>query len=198
MSQVTGPMRYLERGIAVALVIGCASCSRRAAVEEPRPAKGEPSFAAQAEAVRRGESEQIRLDHTLVDDEQLGALAGLEDKLRRINLSQTSITDAGLAEIGAMHRLEQLRLASGRISDEGLAALAKLKNLRHLHLIDAPITDAGVAHLAGLKELSSLYLDGTKVTDEGMAKLVEALPGVHLHFDGGHHRGDPRGKNHEH
>jgi hypothetical protein len=150
----------------------------------------EAGFAVQAASVREGHSEQIRLDHTVVGDEQLGALDGLEDKLRRINLSHSHITDAGLARIAGMRRLEQLRLASDRVTDEGLACLAQLKELRHLHLIGMPITDEGLVHLEALAGLSSLYLDGTKLTEEGAGRLVEALGDVHLHFDGGHYPGD--------
>ncbi|MEX0677869.1 MAG: hypothetical protein WD063_12380 [Pirellulales bacterium] len=158
----------------------------------------EPSFLAQAEAVREGRSEQIRLDHTSVGDRQLDELDGLEDKLRRINLSHSDITDAGLERIAHMRKLIQLRLASDRVTDAGLACLTELKELKHLHLIDAPIGDAGLEHLEKLKDLESLYLDGTRATDAGMSRLVEGLPGVHVHFDGGHHRADPHADDHEH
>jgi hypothetical protein len=179
----------------VLVAAGLVACGQQA---RPRPQTiSEPSFAEQAAAVRAGTSEQIRLDHTHVDDEQLGELAGLQDKLRRINLSRSVISDAGLARLAQMHRLVQLRIASPRITDSGLVELARLRELEHLHLI-APLSDAGLVHLQKLKGLSSLYLDGTEASEAGMAALVEALPGVHLHFDGGHHAGDPRGTDHPH
>jgi Leucine Rich repeat len=184
--------------VVFALVLATAGCSRRDGGEKPHVELTEPGFAAQAEAVRQGRSDAIRLDHTLVRDEQLDELDGLEDKLRRLNLSQTHISDAGLARIAGMRKLEQLRLASDRVTDAGLARLVDLKELRHLHLIGMPISDEGLTHLHALAGLESLYLDGTKATDEGMARLVEALPLVHLHFDGGHHRGDPHAANHKH
>ena len=150
----------------------------------------EASFSAQAAAVRDGRSEQIRLDHAPVSDDDLRHLAGLEDKLLRINLSRTTISDQGLAQISEMKQLEHLRLASPQITDAGVEVLHNLKQLRHLHLIDVPLTDAGLTHLHGLKSLQSLYLDGTRGSEQGMTELVEALPGVHLHFDGGHHHED--------
>jgi hypothetical protein len=159
---------------------------------------GEPGFAAQVDAVRRGQSDQIRLDHTAVTDEHLNELAGLEDKLRRINLSNSHISDAGMARISDMRKLEQLRLSSDRVTDAGLACLVNLKKLRHLHLIGMPITDSGLAHLHALTGLRSLYLDGTKTTEDGIGRLVKALPEVHLHYEGGHHRSDSRGADHEH
>jgi len=122
---------------------GCQDPSR----ETPPAPAPEASFAEQAEAVRRGASDQIRVDQGRVTDEQLDALDGLQDKLRRINLSHTEVTDAGLSRIAGMRKLIQLRLASNRITDAGLECLEQLKELRHLHLIDAPIGDAGLEHL---------------------------------------------------
>ena len=181
---------------AAALLVAGFGCTRRGP-PEPVAAPSEPTFAEQADAVRAGRSEQIRVDQALVTDEQLVELDGLEDKLRRLNLSKTTITDEGLARIAGLRRLEQLRLASSAITDAGLADLAQLSKLRHLHLIDAPVTDAGLEHLRPLTGLKSLYLDGSRASDEGMNRLVEALPDVHLHFDGGHHRHDMHADDHQ-
>jgi hypothetical protein len=158
----------------------------------------EPSFKAQAQAVRDGQSKQIRLDHRPVADSDLVELEGLEDKLMRINLSRTSITDDGLKRISRMHGLEQLRLASPRVTDAGLECLSELKQLRFLHLIGMPITDAGLDRLHSLTSLESLYLDDTQATEGGIGRLLAAMPNVHLHFGGQHHPLDPHGKDHTH
>ena len=186
---------FRRRGVglmvySVAIAVGLPACTDAVPTGRPPAERAEPGFAAQAAAVRRGESDQIRLDHTPVDDQTLHALDGLQDKLRRINLSHSNITDAGLAQIVEMRKLIQLRLASDRLTDAGLECLVKLSELRHLHLIDAPITDAGLEWLHALKNLESLYLDGTRATDDGIGRLADGLPEVHLHIDGGHHRAD--------
>lgn len=157
------------------------------------PAAAEANLAAQCKAVQEGHSREIRLDRTPVHDADVAQIVSLADKLQDLNLSQTDITDRGLAEICACEGLEQLRLASPRITDDGLKPLARLKKLRHLHLIGAPLTDEGLAHLQTLSQLDSLYLDGISATDEGIEKLIKALPQVHVHIDGGHHRGDAQG-----
>jgi Leucine Rich repeat len=180
----------------VLAVVAGASCSRR--VDEDVDHAHEPSFAEQAQTVRDGRSTQIRLDTTEVDDDDLRHLEGLQEKLRRVNLSRTHITDAGLARLCAMRRLEQLRLASPNVHDEGLKNLQGLKNLRFLHLISTPITDAGLDQLHTLTSLESLYLDDTKVTDEGLGRLVAVLPKVHLHIDDHHHPLDPHAGEHSH
>ncbi len=173
------------------------ACSPRV-VEPPSIETHEDSFAEQARAVRDGRSTQIRLDAAEVTDDDLNHLRGLEDKLRRINLSRTRVTDDGLKLLGTMHKLEQLRLSGPNISDAGLKAVAQLSGLRFLHLIDAPITDVGLDQLHSLDHLESLYLDGTRVTDEGLGRLVAAMPGVHLHIDDHHHRLDPHAADHSH
>jgi hypothetical protein len=193
-----GPMVRRILPVTLVLLAVCCGCTEQAPSRPAHETPSEPSFAAQAAAVRAGESTQIRLDHSVVTDADLNQLTGLEDKLRRINLSRTEITSEGMKRLGTMHQLEQLRLASVRVDDAGLAPLADLKQLRFLHLLDMPITGAGIDHLHGLTALESLYLDGTKVSDEALARLLAALPGVHLHIDDHHHRLDPHAADHAH
>ena len=182
----------------LAIALGLPACNDLPRSEPAVNRASEASFAEQAEAVREGRSDQIRLEHTSAGDKQLAELDGLEDPLRRINISHSDITDAGLARIARMRNLIQLRLASEKVTDAGLACLEELEELRHLHLIDMPISDTGLVHLHELKNLESLYLDRTRTTDDGKKRLVEALPGVHVHFDGGHHRVDPQALDHGH
>lgn len=167
-----------------------AGCSPATPTCPPESTPPEASFNEQAERVREGRSNLIRLDRTPVADADLAALGGLEDRLQRLNLSNTELTDEGLAQLAKFKSLVQLRVRSRRITDQGLAALVQLPVLKHLHLIDAPITDAGLQHLHGLKSLSSLYLDQTQGTAEGFAQLEKALPKAHLHVDGGHPPGN--------
>jgi hypothetical protein len=191
--------RRRRTGFLLALIVAAASglaCSKAPQSESDK--HPEPSLANQAQAVREGKSEQIRLDHVLVTDDDLRHLDGLEDSLLRINLSRTEITNDGLARLSHFPRLEQLRLASSRIDDAGLLYLAELKHLRFLHLIDVPLSDAGLEHLHPLESLESLYLDGTRASDDAKSRLVEALPNVHVHFDGGHHRHDSHAVDHKH
>jgi hypothetical protein len=164
------------------LVLSATGCSRARERDHPVANLPEPSLAEQAQAVREGRSNQIRLDRTLVVDRDLELLSGLESQLLRINFSRTEITDEGLERLGQMESLEQLRLASQRITDAGLVGLKQLEHVRFLHLID----------------MESLYLDGTSVTDDGIQRLVAALPQVHLHIDDHHHRLDPHGAEHSH
>ncbi len=184
------------------VALALTSCSREAppvgnaSVEAKRDAV-EATFAEQAEAVSAGTGDSIRLDETLVTDLDIANLAGLDDKLRRINLSHTDLTDAMLKRLTRCEQLEQLRIASPRFTDEGLAVLAEMPRLRYLHLVGSPLADGAVPHLKRLTGLSALYLDGTEITLDGKRELRDALPDTHIHFDGGHYRGDPGADSHE-
>ena len=175
----------------VATAMTATSCMRQPMSSVPSADPPEATLAQQAESVRAGRSDEIRLDRTLVVNEDLKELHDLSGNLRRINFSRTEVSDAGLVEICRCEHLVQLRLSCPRITNDGLALIAELKEMRFLNLINAPITDAGLAHLRGLKQLESLYLDGSNASDEGIERLIQELPDVHLHMDGGHHRSDP-------
>ena len=162
---------------------------------QEKPAS-EPTWQAAVDAVRRGDSVEIRLNSTPIEDAQLADLAGLTE-LRRINLPRSQISDQGLERIvQEVPLLEQLRLGSPQITDVGLASIAQLKQLRFLHLIDVPLTDAGLKHLEQMTWLESFYLDGGNVTDAGLSALIEALPELHFHRDQQHLPGDPRSDGH--
>ncbi len=162
------------------------------------PARSEPSLAEQVSAVRDGQSDEIRVAHTVVTDDDLSQLDGLEDRLARVNFSRTEITNQGLDRLCQFPHLMQLRLASTHLDDHALASLASLKELRHLHLMDAPITDAGLESLRALKNLESLYLDRTQVSDEARRRFEEEMAGVHVHFDNGHYALGPPRDDHDH
>jgi hypothetical protein len=179
-------------------ILSAPGCGEPAPSGAPTRERSEATLVEQTKAVREGRADTVRLDHTLVRDEDLAPLADTKSSLRHINFSHTEITDAGLARICESPALEQLRLSSPRVTDAGLAHIARLKHLRFLHLLGMPITDAGLDRLHPLTSLESLYLDDTRVTDAGLARLIKALPRVHLHIDERHHPLDPHADDHTH
>jgi hypothetical protein len=97
-------------------------------------------------------------------------------KLRMLELVDTNMTDAGLAQLAGLKHLEFLSLSGTDITDAGLEHLKGLTKLQTLWLAGTQVTDAGLEHLKGLTQLQVLYLAETKVTDEGVKKLQQALP----------------------
>jgi hypothetical protein len=78
-------------------------------------------------------------------------LKGLTN-LKRLDLINVDITDAGMPNLAGLAKLEQLSLTFNNISD------------------------AGLEHLNGLKSLKNLELDDTKVTQQGIDKIKKSVP----------------------
>src|SRR3972149_6131324 len=71
-------------------------------------------------------------------------LAGLTG-LQFLSLSDTSVTDAGLAHLELLTGLWELHLGSTEITGPGLEHLKGLTGLKWLNLADTQVTEAGLA-----------------------------------------------------
>jgi hypothetical protein len=93
-----------------------------------------------------------------------------------VDLSESKVTDAGLANLKELPQLQSLNLRGTRVTDAGLVNLKGLTNLHELDLSETKVTDAGLANLKGLSTLRELDLTDTRVSDEGVMMLKQALP----------------------
>lgn len=133
---------------------------------------------------------------TRVGNDALGAIAGAKEmskmKLRdcaittkgivehimkfpnltALDLSETTIKDAALVEIGKLDKLEDLNLWHTRVTDSGLAALTSSK-LKRLNLDDTNIGDGAIEHLAKIETLEFLHIGKTAVTDDKIGELAK-------------------------
>jgi YHS domain-containing protein len=158
------------------------------AVRELTPAEQSREQAARAAIEKRGGlALRIAADTHAVDvnwsllgkqvvDADLALLAGLEPTLVWLNVSRTSVTDAGLAAVAQLTELRRLNLSQTAVGDGGLTHLQHLAKLEYLNLYDTAVGDAGLARLHGLRALRRLYLWQTKATDAGVDALQKALP----------------------
>jgi Leucine-rich repeat (LRR) protein len=92
--------------------------------------------------------------------------------LTALDLSETTIKDAALVEIGKLEKLEDLNLWHTRVTDSGLAALTSSK-LKRLNLDDTNIGDGAIEHLAKIESLEFLHIGKTAVTDEKIGELAK-------------------------
>ena len=99
-----------------------------------------------------------------------------------VNVSQTAVTDRGIAALAASGALTYLDAYDTRVSDEGMAALARSPRLRFLFLPGAKVTDAGLKHLQSVRTLKKLHLGACPVTEAGVDALRRALPGTEVIF----------------
>lgn len=93
-----------------------------------------------------------------------------------VNLSNTKVTDAGLAPFKNLKQLQTLLLDSTNVRNEGLTHLKELTKLQVLSLVNTSVRDEGLVHLKELKQLQMLNLNNTQVTDAGIRELKKSLP----------------------
>ncbi len=104
-------------------------------------------------------------------------------KLKKLRISQTTVTAAGLAHLAEIPTLQELDISECvQLTDDGLAALAGMTQLTRLNLWRLPIGDEGAAHLAPLTNMQWLNVDNTMLTDAGLESLVgmKKLSFLHL------------------
>jgi hypothetical protein len=121
----------------------------------------------------------LLLNNCPITDNGLAELEG-KGNVRWLELRKTMITDGGLKHLRGMD-LEALDLSTTSIGDAGLAALGQLDlpNLNTLVLEGLPkVTDDGITHLSGFKELEWLLVSGTKVTNAGARHLKTKIPRI--------------------
>jgi len=71
----------------------------------------------------------------------LAFVRGLASSLTNLDLRNSNITDAGVANLATLHNLNELSLAAcTKVTDDGLLPLAALKHLTHLNLSCLEVT----------------------------------------------------------
>ncbi|HUT92716.1 MAG TPA: hypothetical protein VMY37_24700 [Thermoguttaceae bacterium] len=98
--------------------------------------------------------------------------------LQRLDFSRSPVKpgDDDLEPLEELTGLRILNLSNTSVTDAGLVHLKNLKRLEFLWLSNTRITDAGLVRLHNLKKLDSISLNGTPVTPLGIAELQKALP----------------------
>jgi Leucine-rich repeat (LRR) protein len=114
---------------------------------------------------------EVDLAGTGIDDANSSFLAQ-HKRLKRVDLGDNPIGDAGLRNFSALEGMEKLTLKGTRISDDGLGSLSHMSKLRNLDLTGTNITGKGLLELANLSQLKQLTLDGTSL----QSRYLEYLP----------------------
>lgn len=124
----------------------------------------------------------LNLSETSVGDPGIAHLASLSN-LEELWLRDTEVTDAGLAVIGRLTKLRALSLADTTVSDEGVEHLKSLTQLEILHLGSTEVSDAALRLLQDMASLKELYLSNSRATQEGTNALMSALPNTKVIAD---------------
>jgi sugar lactone lactonase YvrE len=105
-----------------------------------------------------------------VTDDWLKQLAG-QDQLRRLELSGTAITSAGLVHLKDLSNLERLNICLTAVDDRGFEHLAGMAKMRRMVICASKITGTGFAHLGGMKQLESINLHSAPASDAGLEAI---------------------------
>jgi internalin A len=117
---------------------------------------------------------EINLRASWVTDGDLLELARQPD-LQKLDLSQTRISDQGLAYLKTATNLREVNLAyAEKIGDPAHAVIKHWKNLRKLNLRGTVIADETAASAATLPDLEVLDIADTIVGDFGVEALTTA------------------------
>jgi tetratricopeptide (TPR) repeat protein len=81
-----------------------------------------------------------------------------------------------LAKLRSSDAIEFLGLSETALTDAGVAELPRFSGVTFVTLADTPITDRSVASLSKMTQLQGLNIKGTRITAEGVSKLHAALP----------------------
>ena len=119
-------------------------------------------------------------EESKLTDDDLLALRGVHWSI--VNVSQTAVTDQGIAAIASSDSLTYLDAYDTRVGDEAMAALARSPRLRFLFLPGAKVTDAGLKHLQSVHSLKKVHVGGCPVSEAGVDALRRALPGAEVTF----------------
>jgi Leucine-rich repeat (LRR) protein len=159
--------RFLLLGLILGAVTGCA--------------KDDPLTEEQKKIKQELKDQGVTVHGTEVLDVDLRGSKKVTPKLLKtiisfgnisyLNLSDSNITDEGMAILKDAKSVETLFLTGTKISDAGLEPLTGLSGLIILHLPDT-ITDEGFKFVGEITTLKTLSAERCKITDVGMAHLV--------------------------
>ena len=85
--------------------------------------------------------------------------------------------DGILEHIEHLTGLDELYISDTRISDQGLARLRPLVSLRRMSIYHTAISDKGIFNLVVIPGLKWLTCSGTSATEEGFNQFRKAMPG---------------------
>ena len=78
--------------------------------------------------------------------------------------------------IAKMTALEEIRLSNTIVSDRGLARLSTLKKLISIHLAETQASPAGLSWLADCEAVEFLDLQGSKKVTDGIVEILVVMP----------------------
>jgi sugar lactone lactonase YvrE/Leucine-rich repeat (LRR) protein len=105
-----------------------------------------------------------------VTDDWLKNIAD-QSELRRLEISGTAVTSAGLIHLKHLTNLDRLNICLTAVDDRGFEHLAELTKMRRMVVCSSKITGAGFQHLHGMKQIESINLHSSPASDAGLEAI---------------------------
>ncbi|MFN9126263.1 MAG: c-type cytochrome domain-containing protein [bacterium] len=165
--------------------VGTVAIAGGSTVEISPALKSRADAAGRALAARGALVQPVAMESVLVDvnasraeppigDAEAGLLADLAPVVANLNLSNSSISDAGLAKVGSMAHLERLRLDQTAVGDAGLSGLGTLPRLESINLVGSKVTAASIAWIRSQPALRRVYVWQTALDNaDAIRQLTE-------------------------
>ena len=118
----------------------------------------------------------LRLDVKADSGTDMGFLTGLNPGDIQ-SLFLYNCDDTILSQIVHLTGLQELYLSDTAVSDQGLALLRPLESLQRISIYHTAISDAGIMNLALLPGLKWLTCSGINATEEGLNLFRRSMPG---------------------
>ena len=100
--------------------------------------------------------------------------------LNNLILTDTAVSDAGLANISRLKHINTLRLDGTNVTDQGVKQIARLPELQSLHLAGTAVSNDGIPALSNSTNLRTLGLTGTEITDDALRHIGESIQELSL------------------
>lgn len=108
--------------------------------------------------------EELRLQGCPIEGKGFAHVANALPRLKKLDLSSTLLSRAGLRAVTSNLSLEELDLSRTAVDDEYLTGLGPATSLSAVDLSHTKITDAALPHIFALPELKALDVSSTRVT----------------------------------
>lgn len=114
--------------------------------------------------------ENMALQHSNLDDACLLELPQLP--IKKLNLTETRITDLSLERVSQLKSLQTLRLSGNTIHDRGIWLIRECQELKSLDINGTQVTNVSVPVLRQLQKLKELNVSESGITAAGVVNLL--------------------------
>jgi cephalosporin-C deacetylase-like acetyl esterase len=121
----------------------------------------------------RSDGHAAPIPKKLADRVTDGWLAKIENQsaLRRLELSGTAVTSAGLVHLKGLSKLEWLNVCLTAVDDRGFENLAALSRMKRMVVCSSKVTGTGFQHCRAMKQLESINLHSSPASDAGLEAI---------------------------